>query len=357
MSDMSLDSMTTQNDDSPGVVAFIHSPALQAREEHLKSLCTMFGGCGASVVIVTGPEPPMTDPAQLSSIVNMDSVSLQGAGNAQVADVFKTLLQDMKVRQLSNALKHAAAMQHIAALPNYSDASWHMILEDDAMVSDPSRLLAACASAPADADMLFFGLPTMLPHPVGGAIRYDLLDGIKLLPACEAYAVRLRTARFLAPCVLPIRFRTEIHLSWLIATTKTRTYLTSPNLSLDGSKMGVYVSTIENNNTLRFNADYMKLAEAMDKVPTDDEMDEIVVRVQEMPFGAHPDVQVLLGRRLAAAGRHAAARDVFKRALEVYTSEGGVVGMESLFMGVYMDLFKYSQDDLMVLTLPSSIQV
>lgn len=331
------------------VVAIIHAPSLRTREQHVHKLCAGFKACGVSVVMVTGPEPPMTEPTQLSSLVCMDPGRL--TGSQHVLDIFKPLFQDMKVRQLSNALKHVAAIQHIACInPDDIDgASWHLVLEDDAMINDPSAILAACAAAPSDADILFFGLPTSLPHPVNGAIRYDLLEGVKLLPACDAYAVRRRTARFLSPSLLPIRFRTDVHLSWIIATASLTTYLTSPNLSVDGSKIGVYVSTIESNNHLRFNAEYMKLMSSETTMPIAD----IVSCVSTMPFGAHPDAQVLLGRRLAAAGQHQAAKDVFKAALEVYTTEGGVVGIESVFMSVYLDLFKHDQEmDLLRMPVP-----
>lgn len=283
----------------------------------------------------------MGDTAHLSQLVCMDPGRL--TGSQSVMDAFRPQFQNMKVRQLSNALKHVAAVQHIATAAHLSDASWHLVLEDDAMVTDPSAMLAACSGAPADADILFFGIPTRLPHPVGGIVRYDLLEGIKILPACDAYAVRLRTARFMSKGMLPVRFRTEVHLSWLIATSGITTYFTSPNLSLDGSKLGVYVSTIETNNCLRFNSEYVRILH--DTACGEVDIDRLVSQVKGMPFGGHPDMQVLLGRRLASAGRHAAARDAFQGAVDVYASEGGAVGMDSQFMGVYMDLFKFSQGD------------
>lgn len=327
---------TVTNQDT--MVAIIHASALRTREQHVQTLCDGFKACGASLVMVTGPEPPMGDAAQLSKLVCMDPGKL--TGSKLVLDTFRPMFQDMKLRQLSNALKHVAAIQHIANAGGRTDASWHIVLEDDAMVIDPSAMLAACTNAPADADMLFFGLPTTLPHPGGGIVRYDLLQGVKLLPACEAYAVRLQTARFLATGMLPIRFRTDVQLSWMIASAAITTYLTSPNLSLDGSKIGVYVSTIEGNNRLRFNAEYMRLLND----GNDLSFDTLVSLVRTMPFGGHPDAQVLFGRRLAEAGKHAAAKEVFREALEVYTTEGGVVGIDSKFMSVYMDLFKYEQD-------------
>lgn len=320
------------------VVAIIHCAALKARDQHVRDLCTSFSACGTSVAVVMGPEPPTHDPTLLATMVNLDPNRLVGACMA-----FRPLMRDLRVRQLSNSLKHAAAIQHIASQEQDVE-TWNVVLEDDAIVEDVPRLLAACATAPADADMLFFGLPTPLPHPSReDGPRYDPLLGIKLLPACESYALRSRTACFLSTAVLPIRFSTEVHLSWLIASTSITTYLTSPNLSVDGSKVGLFVSSIESNNRLRFNTEYMALVDQRWDAPGVD-VDDFAARIQAMPFGRHPDCQVLLGRRLAAAGRHTEAASVFAAALATYQLEGGVVGQDSEFLRSYMDLFKHSQD-------------
>lgn len=322
--------------DQPTVVAILHAPAVKARDQHVRNLCTSFTSCGATVVVVTGAEPPVDDPTSLATLVNMDPNKL---GDPNITAVFRPFIREMKIRQLSNALKHTAAIQHIASLA-HPDESWHLILEDDAMIDDADALMRACAHAPPDADILFFGLPSALPHPSEGMIRYDEMTGIKLLPSCDAYALRMHTAKFLATSILPIRFPTQIHLSWLISKTGVKTYLTSPNLSVDGSKVGKFVSVIESNNILCFNSEYMTLSHS---VPGELDMDEFRSRVKAMPFGEHPDAQVLLGSRLSQAGRFLDAKSVFAAALEVYTSEGAVIGTESTFMRVYMDLFKHCQ--------------
>lgn len=318
------------------IVTIIHSAGLKAREPHVREMCASFSSCGATVAIVMGPEPPMQDPALLSTLVNFDPNKLTGR-----CTVFRSFLCDLKVRNLSNALKHVAAIQHIASAPGQSGQSWHIIVEDDSMIDDVSRLISACESAPEDADMLFFGLPTPLPH-VLNQLRYDELLDVKLLPACDCYAVRMQTARFLSTMILPIRFKTEVHLSWLIASTSVKTYLTSPNLSVDGSKVGVFVSSIESNNRLSFNAEYNALQAEPDETGMD--MDVFQSRVRSMPFGSHPDAQVLLGTRLGRAGHHELAKAEFESALNIYRSEGAVMGQDSDFLRVYMDLFRHDQE-------------
>lgn len=329
----------------PSIVTIIHAPAFKARDQHVRDMCTAFTACGATVAIVMGPEPPIHDASLLASVVNMDPNRL---GEPETATAFRPLIQDMKVRQLSNGLKHAAALQYIAGLFEQGVHDWHFVIEDDAMIHDVPTLFAACRAAPAEADMLFFGLPSALPHPTNGKIRYDEIHGIKLLPTCDCYALRMQTAHFLSTAVLPIRFRTEVHLSWLIAHTSVKAYLTSPNLSVDGSKVGMFVSGIESNNTLSFNSDYALLSSVK---AGDMDIDVFIERVKAMPFGGHPDAQVLLGKRLAESGRHKEALGIFEAALSVYTAEGAAIGNDSTFMRTYMDLYKYVQEDLNALLL------
>lgn len=328
------------------IVTIIHAPALKAREQHVRNMCQAFSQCGATVVIVMGPEPPVADPVALSTMVNMDPSKL---GDITMTSVFRPLLQDMKVRQLSNGLKHAAAIQYIAAQDHPSD-SWHVILEDDAMIVDASALLKSCDGAPSDADMMFFGFPSAMPHPPVDAVRYDPLPGITLLPSCDCYAIKMHTARFLSTAILPIRFRTEIHLSWLISNTSIKTYISSPNLSVDGSKAGMFVSTIESNNTLCFNAEYVELSNMETDPQTTTHMkntiETFIARVKSMPYSDHPDVQVMLANRLASVGRFDDAINIFASALAIYESEGAVIGNDSAFMRVYMSLFRHKQDDI-----------
>lgn len=317
------------------VVAIIHAPALKARDQHVRNMCEAFTACGATPVVVMGPEPPLSDPVTLATMVNMDASKL---GDAVITSVFHPLMQDLKVRQVSNALKHVAAIQYIAA-QDCPINSWHIILEDDAMIVDAAALVYACTSAPEDADIIFFGIPSELPHPTKSEVRYDPLSRITLLPACDSYAVRMHTARFLSTSMLPIKFKTEIHLSWLLARSCIKTYITSPNLSVDGSKVGMFVSTIEPNNTLCFNSEYVALANSLNM-----DISAFITRVTDMPFGGHPDAQVLLGLRQAACGNHSEAMSLFADALAVYTAEGAVIGNDTSFLRVYMDLFKHSQN-------------
>lgn len=320
------------------IVTIVHAPALRSREQHVRDMCQAFSECGATVVIVMGPEPPITDPALLSTMVNMDPGKL---GDINMTSVFGPLLQDMKVRQLSNALKHAAAIQYIASQDHPSD-SWHLVLEDDAMIIDAAAIIAACSAAPSDADLLFLGFPSATSPSADRVVRYHPFQGVTLIPSCEAYAVRMQTARFMSTSILPIRFRTDIHLSWLIATTAIKTYITSPNLSIDGSKVGTFVSTIESNNTLCFNPDYQALSEMAARDDSSG-VEEFIAKYKGMAFADHPDSKVLLALRLAKAGRVEDAITNFASALEAYTSEGAVVGNDSSFMKVYMDLYKYKQ--------------
>lgn len=326
------------------IVTILHSAALVARDQHVRDLCAEFSACGASVAIVMGPEPPMQDVPLLMSLVNMDPAKLVGH-----CSVFRPFLCDLKVRNLSNALKHAAAIQHIAAHHDLTRESWHVVVEDDSLIESVRELLSACDGAPADADMLFFGLPTPLPH---GALRYDALVDVKLLPACDCYAVRMGTARFLSTAILPIRFKTEIHLSWLIASASIKTYLTSPNLSLDGSKVGTFVSSIESNSRLGFNPQFVALELELESNGGATGIESFMSRVTSMPFGGHPDVQVLLGRMLGRSGRYEESMSVFAAALSVYRAEGAVVGQDSGFMREYMDMFKHVQ--LKAVSSPSS---
>lgn len=326
--------MATKN-----VVVIIHSQALTVREPHVMALSKAFQDCeGVVVVIAAGPEPPSDDPAKLAEMVCMQPSKL---GPPDVHAVFAPRLGDLKMRNLSNSLKHACALKHIAeAYPEDREgATWNVVLEDDSLVTNAANVMQACSQAPADADVIFFGIPPA-PHlvPEAGTLRFHALIKNSVLPTCDSYAVRTRTARYATSSFMPIRFPTHIHLSWLIASSDMTAYVTSPNLSLDGSKLGVYVSMIESNNALPFDEGYVRLSQTKDP-------DQAQALVGGMRFNGHPDVLSLLGRILADAGRHGDAKRVMDEAYEKYCSENTVIGMDSAFMRAYLRLHKHLQVD------------
>lgn len=319
----------------PPITAIIHAQFLATRHDNLKSLNEGFTSCGTEVVIVTGPEPPMDNPQMLKSLCLVDTNNL---GPPNIASVFSTLSKNISVQELSCALKHATALQFIAGKEDQVESSWHFVVEDDVIIRDIKVLMHICENAPRDADILMFGIPTNQPPPEIGQVRFDLLMKPFVLPVCDCYAVRMRSASILSKSIIPIRFCMNTHLSWIMSNSSMNVYVTSPTFSMDGTKYGTFVGSINSNNPLILNKHYMQLAGDATLG-----MDAFYDIHAKMEFNEHPEVRLLLAKKLDQNGRHTDAIREYAATMDLIEAHNGVLGQNSDFMRSYLDSHKYHQ--------------
>ena len=250
---------------------------------------------------------------------------------------YAAVLRPIHVRQLSNSMKHLDAITRAAASGGGSHA---LIVEDDALFSDTvvGTLTLIMQHIPADADIVFLGLPTPESSDGSRVVFHEATKLFKTVPACDSYIVSSSGAQKLAAAMLPIRFCTNVQLSYLIKTLGLHAYVSSPNVFIDGSKLGVYSSSIEVNNHLSWNQSYCKMAQASSVV----EFDEIMAG---QPFKEHPDVLRMKAAFLARQGRFREAREVYKVAFARYESDNVLMTDASDLLRGYMALYRHFQEE------------
>jgi hypothetical protein len=253
-------------------------------------------------------------------------------------------------RLLSNALKHAAAMARISSSSSSdcSDSSrFALVLEDDAVFASDVRMHAAleraARQAPADAGIVFLGLPSSMPAPaqLGDPSKFeDPLALYQALPACDSYLVTPLAASRLSSGYLPMcPGGAAAQLTRLLrngALGDLKAYLSSPNAFVDGSKAGAVTSSLTTNNALIWNQTYCRLAAEADGAAFDELWPTLNCK-------DHPDALVLLGDRHARAGRHAEAEAAYQRALDGYTRDVCIVDTSSEFMKRFMAVYRHLQ--------------
>jgi len=258
----------------------------------------------------------------------------------------------MHIRQVSNAMGHLEAIKAAAASLSASVPGvdgWCLVLEDDALFSDSvaETLSQVVASVPQDADVVFLGLPSPLASKPGEVVFDDALARFELLPACDSYLIRDSAARKLADAFLPIRFATHVHLGYLFRSLGMQVRISVPNVFVDGSKLGIFTSSLDANNRLLWNQPYCQ----MDALLRSKAYAEDVTGTEAaheaawsgQSFKDSADVLALRGAHLARLGKHAEAEAVFARAFEKYSKDGCVLNNDSLFMRNYMALYRHLQ--------------
>lgn len=261
------------------------------------------------------------------------------------------LSMPMHLRAISNAMKHREALLAIAkAYESGSGQRFALVVEDDALYAEEQMLDAvkrAVSNAPENADIIFLGLPSKRPIPSTPAADPrsaefdDVIDLVsnQVLPACDSYLVSRSAADRIASGFLPIRFNTNVHWTFLVRTGVVRkAYIAVPNAFVDGSKLGVFTSSISTNNQLIWNQGYCQLMTMV--MQGEFAGFEALWNQQTAMLQNHPDAQVLLGDYYGRVGRTEDAKVAYERALKAYEEDGCLVNNTSEFMKRYMSVFR-----------------
>ena len=214
-------------------------------------------------------------------------------GGQDIIPPFDKFVTPIHINQLSNALKHTEALKRSSE----SGSSVNLVLEDDVLFNEDTLhrdLAKTIKHAPRAWGMLFLGLPfspsTELDEgvdypsqpPLYTRPRYQPTEKIfkAVIPSCESYVITSTDAKNMFESMLPIRFQTHVHLSWILwrqilqgpaafrnSVQSPRSFIVTPNIFIDGSKLGAFTSTLNINNRLSWNPAYVKLAQLIRNQP------------------------------------------------------------------------------------------
>ena len=271
------------------------------------------------------------------------NVNLNRANNGEFYD---NLVKNMHVTQISNALKHKAAILKAAA----STADYSLIVEDDILYGDDmvKRINEVVAQLDSEKhELIFFGLPSMAPIDESKAcILRPTSDFFKILPCCDSYFASRATFQKMASNYGPIRFMTNIQLTHLAETHTIKTHMVSPNIFLDGSKYGAFLSSIDPNGRLIFNPDYSKLAMLIAKGEyTAAEDAQIASALENIKFKNHPDVMHLEAQYNIYKKDYEKAGRLLDNVLQINQQNGCIINTDTEFLKTHMRMYKHLQKD------------
>lgn len=327
----------------------------------------------ARVEYITDSDPDdlVRRPGGIAGLVEISQEALK-----EYPDIASAAPKSMHVNHLSCTLKHVAALERVVANAK-QHGGFHVILEDDCLFGEEPELKAKLSTLlwnlPTNYDMVFLGLPS--PQGVEalekdgdrivavsgghGEQKYQSLSkqqpqpqhGIMpLLPCCDSYVVNPTAAARLLPLCKPIRLPANLQMTWMIRKASLRTYATIPNLFVDGSKIGVYVSQLEANNRLLWNDQFLKLealANTADQLAADpDRLKAAQEFVDKLQFKGHPDMLRLIARLQMRIGNCKEARIIFDQIFKILAAENCVLNSTSTFLRDYMNLHGQLQDDI-----------
>ncbi len=280
--------------------------------------------------IVTAYEADTLSGEKIGSVTNFAQI------NDADLSMFNSLMQPMHIRNVSNLLKHYEALKTVSESTGENEV--HLIIEDDVVFGD--RVAFALADAveklPTEYDMTFIGLPsaqlTGQPEDKGNISLFSKFYNVA--PVCESYFVSVAGAKKLieADQMLPMKFPTNVQLSYAIKKGNLSAFFTRPNVFIDGSKLGVFLSSIDANNQLLLSTEHQafaKIVEAKDLV-------NARVAYDAMRFKAHPDTMRLMADLEHAHGNYKESKQMFDACYRAYKDQNCILTSTSKFMKSYI---------------------
>lgn len=300
----------------------ISSKQTNVRIKKVSELCEKISGLyDTKITFISEHEPE-----DITNEIMKASVVIEKLNN----ELYDSLLRNLTPKHVSNGFKHHDALKRIAS--NTRAGAYSIVLEDDPLIVesfdiDFDKLLK---DIPSCWSMIMLGLP-------GKAQGFQpLTDVYKALPVCNAYIIKPSIASKLANTFLPLRYVTNIHLSYSLQAFGIVPLLYSPQLFIDGSKYGIYVSTLTPNNELLFNKDYVQARKQMN----DKCFKEALFTIQSSAVKHHPDFLHLKGMCEVEVHGKEVAKKTFEEALRIYDENNAITNNESTYLTNYISLFR-----------------
>lgn len=297
------------------------------------------------IVTITQHDPSTLSAEKVQSMVNYTPIQTEDEN----LKVYNSLLRVLHVNNLSNALKHYEALSQIAKCTDPDVI--HLVLEDDVMFEPRMcMLLDKTIDKINDTQILFLGMPNNEAIANSNNIRLkDSKTVFKILPYNDSYIVTPKLAGELASKYLPIKFHNNIHLNYLLETMSVPVYQTVPNLFVDGSKFGMYLSSQMVNNDLVFNREYMFLKSLVSKDPTQVTSDEKTLAekiIKESQVSNNPDFLSIVGKYTREVKKdYKKTLEIYQTAFDIYEKNGAIINNESMFLRDFINLHSHLQAD------------
>jgi hypothetical protein len=264
---------------------------------------------------------------------------------------FNALLKPLTVPNLSNSLKHCAAIRAISNTQGAAD-DLYLVLEDDVCFSETAIdqfLKTVDEIKNSDWDIVFLGFPAIKMPEDGDLNKVRIKptsEMFKTLPGCDSYLLNKAGATKISASLLPIKFDFNVHLSFLIQKMKVNAFACTPNVFVEGSKLGTYVSSLNSNNVLIYNQVFREIFGLVQNRSTYTDFDRSNFdKLWELtPFKGHPDFMYMKGLFYMKDGKFKEAKAIFEQCFETYKKNGCAMNKETVFLNNYIELFKVVQD-------------
>lgn len=262
----------------------------------------------------------------------------------------------LNTAEISNYERHRTALKAIA---DSSPDDFHLVIEDDLYIVpafEPhwTAFFTALKSwTPQDVPWVLFGVV-----PSGAApddtfkclpyTRLPLTEQQPLLPSKEMYLIHPSLATTLYTAMHAIQYDARTTFSrWILENPAmhSQIFIPSHRLGFDGSKLGLFPSTIHANNLLLFNQEFMELLQCLSQPPDKKNKANIQRIYKAIERLESPDAQHLYAVLMYQIGELEEAESFFKKAIDTMIAQKGYLSRASEMLHNAIEFYKHYQKE------------
>lgn len=263
-----------------------------------------------------------------------------------IDDDFKNLIAPLNINQLSNFEKHLKALELI----KQSNTKLNFIIEDDIIIIDEfvNNLLEFLTRITTlDYDIVFTSISIN-----DNSADYKFLKSIdyfKVLIAKSSYFITKECAEKLSEYMKKIRFTYKLNLSYYIYENKEtiKSYIFNKNIFFEGSKIGVFTTSVNNNNFLYQNGEYVKLTQL---VGNTEYLDDNTVKIAEDIYNNsgknNPDFQHTLSLIYYKNKNFIKAKEILIEAVNNIKKNEGLLTQQNETLNNCINMHQFEQSDI-----------
>lgn len=309
--------------------------------EALKKIAEEQGNLTTSINIINDP----TDKYIESNIENYNKrVNIEREND----DDFNNLLQKINIQQISNIEKHRKIYMEIAK--NDSNDTLHYILEDDILVSNDYlnniKDLFMNINKFNDFDILFTCISNN--EEKNEITMLNLKNHYKIIISKSSYFLNPKIAMKLYNFLNEIKFPLKIALSKFIINNNINAKILNKHTLLEGSKIGIFLTSLNNNNFLYQNNDYIRITNMLNvPVITNEIADEVVKIYKNNQLNSNnADFQHLLGIMFYKMEKYNEAKKYLIDAVLNIKKNEGLLNTHNEILNNCINMHQYDQPDI-----------
>lgn len=259
---------------------------------------------------------------------------------------FKNLAFPLNTHQISNFIKQQKALEMI----KNGDCHLNFIIEDDVMFIDDfndnfSKVLQMIKIL--DFDLFFTSIA--INNKDDDYKTINSFESFKVLIAKSSYFITKKCASKLFEYLNNIKFNYKIQLSYYIWENREtiKSFIFNKNLLFEGSKIGIFNTSVNNNNFLYQNGEYIKLTQILGN---NDYIDDNTLKEAENVYNNNgknnADFQHTLGLLYYKNKNYKKAKEIMIDAVMNLHKNDGYISSQNELLNNCINMHQFEQSDI-----------